>query len=158
MLRMSSGDHPLETLELCLWSREVILFTNESADGAKAQELSAIPGVRLVTGKISGLQSVDGVENQLRAVLMENGGRIACHALFFSPHQALHSSLARRLDCRVDGSSIGCDSDGGTVVPGLFIAENVTKGIQMAIVAASEGLVTAAINNWLMDFDASHPA
>lgn len=34
---------------------------------------------------------------------------------------------------------------------------NVTKGIQMAIVAASEGLITAAsIVNWLMDYDASN--
>jgi thioredoxin reductase len=143
-------------LELCLWSRRVILFTNLPAVGAKTPELPAHAEIRLVTGKVGGLQSVNGVENQLEAVSMEDGERIACHALFFSPHQAQHSSLAQRLGCQVDGSSVGCDSDGCTDVPGLFVAGNVTKGIQMAIVAAAESLVTAAaINNWLMDLDAS---
>lgn len=146
-------------LELCLWSRRVLLFTNQPADGGKIPELPALSSVRLVTGIIGGLQSVDGVKNQLESVAMENGERVACHALFFSPHQALHSPLAQRLGCRVDGSSVNCDSEGSTDVPGLFVTGNVTKGIQMAMVAAAEGLVTAAaINNWLMDFDASHPA
>ncbi len=146
-------------LELCLWSRQIILFTNEPAEGGKPPELPAQSGVRLVTGKIGGLQCVDGVANQLEAVSLESGERISCNALFFSPHQAQHSSLAQRLGCRVDGSSVDCDSEGCTDVSGLFVAGNTTKGIQMAIVAAAEGLVTAAaINNWLMEFDASHCA
>ncbi len=146
-------------LELCLWSRDVILFTNETADCGEPPRLPARSTLRLVIGKIGRLHSVDGVENQLESVSLENGERIPCDSLFFSPHQARHSSLAQRLGCRVDGSSIDCDSEGDTGVPGLFVAGNVTEGIQMAIVAAAEGLVTAAaINNWLMDFDASHPA
>ena len=149
----------LLALELCLWSSQVILFTNEPESGGKPPDLPARSGIRLVTGRIGSLQSVEGVETQLEAVSMENGRRIACHALFFSPHQALHSSLAQRLGCRVDGSSVSCDSDGDTDVPGLFVTGNATRGIQMAIVAASEGLVTAAaINNWLMDLDASNTA
>jgi thioredoxin reductase len=139
-------------LELCLWSREVILFANGQSEGAAPSE-----NIHLVTGKIRSLKSIDGVGNQLEAVMMENGGRIACDALFFSPDQAQHSTLARRLGCHVDGSSVDCDADGGTDVTGLFVTGNVAKGIQMAIVAASEGLITAAaINDWLMDFDASN--
>lgn len=145
-------------LELRLWSRQVIHFTNEPAEGGQPPELPANSGVRLVTGRIGGLHSVVCVENQLEAVTLENGERIACHALFFSPHQALHSSLAQRLGCQVEGSSVNCDSEGGTEVTGLFVAGNATKDVQMAIVAVAEGLVTAAaISNWLMDFDASHP-
>ena len=46
--------------------------------------------------------------------------------------------------------------DGRTVIEGLFVAGNASKGIQMAIVAAAEGLqAAAAINNWLMDYENS---
>ncbi len=142
-------------LELRLWSHEVILFTHDSDD----TELPSLSGIRFVRGKIDGLHSIEGIEKQLEAVSLENGERIGCDALFFSPHQAQHSSLAQRLGCRVDGLSVNCDSEGCTEVSGLFVAGNATKGIQMAIVAAAEGLVTgAAINDWLLDFDASHPA
>lgn len=137
--------------ELCLWSQQVVLFTHETAG-----EPLEIPGVRVVPGKIERLHCVAGTENQLESVVTENGERVPCHALFFSPHQAQHSSLAQRLGCQVDGSSVGCDSTGNTRLPGLFVAGNATKGIQMTIVAAAEGLVTAAaINDWLMDHEDS---
>lgn len=146
-------------LELCLWSSEVILFTNKSADRGKTPEFPSSSDVRVVRGEIDCLHSVEGMERQLEAVSLESGERIACDALFFSPHQAQHSSLAQSLGCNVEGSSVSCDSDGGTDVNGLFVTGNATKGIQMAIVAASEGLITAAaINDWLMDFDSTHPA
>lgn len=144
-------------LELCLWSSEVIFFTNESVENAKAPGFPAGSAIRVVIGKIDELHSVDGVENQLEAVSMQNGERICCDALFFSPHQAQHSSLAQRLGCRADGLNVNCDSVGSTDVSGLFVAGNATKGIQMAIVAAAEGLVSAAaINDWLLDYDSSH--
>ena len=96
------------------------------------------------------------MENQLESVSLENGESIPCDTLFFSPNQAQHSPLAQALGCRVEGSSVDCDSKGSTDVPGLFVAGNSSKGIQMAIVAAAEGLiVAAAINDWLSDLEAS---
>lgn len=140
--------------ELCLWSHEVILFTNEATQDNNLPQLPSPSGIRLITGKIEGLQSADGVANQLKAVSLENGEWIACHALFFSPNQVQHSCLAQSVGCLLDGSSVGCDTEGGTYLPGFFVAGNATKGIQMAIVAAAEGLITAAaINEWLMDLD-----
>lgn len=142
--------------ELQLWSREVILFWGESK-GLYPSRLIGGTYLRQIRGKIAGLEPLEGTTNTLAAVLLENGDRIACDALFFSPSQSQHSALARRLGCVVHGATVGCSSSGETNIPGLFAAGNATTGLQMALVAASEGLIAAAaVNTWLCDFDASY--
>ena len=50
-------------------------------------------------------------------------------------------------------------TDGSTAIQGLFAAGNATRGIQMAMIAAAEGLKAgAAINCWLTDAEQSYLA
>jgi thioredoxin reductase len=137
-------------LELLRWSQDVSLFTMgiEITPVASVERLHALP-VNVIEGRIAALEGSEGRVERLR---MEDGTVHECDAVFFSPVQAQHSSLARRLGCDVDGNAgaVVSQPDCSTGIQGLFVAGNASKGIQMAIVAAAEGVkAAAAINRWL---------
>lgn len=133
--------------ELLQWSKDVTLFTNKSGNIGQSALGSKI---RIVEGPITHLL---GNYTQLDGVIVGHS-HIECTALFFSPTQAKQSHLAETLGCQIDGEAICCNLEGEASVPGVYVAGNVTKGIQMAIVAAAEGLQTAAsINTYLLQKD-----
>ena len=150
---MGAGNQAAElALELLLWSDDVSLFVNGDAPapelGGKLErrgvKVFADPPVRLA-----------GEAKRLSAVELADGTRVACDALFLLSKQTQHDDFAERLGCElVDGSQVHCDGDGRTSMPGLFVAGNATEGLQLAMVAAAEGLkAAAAINEWLLDAD-----
>ena len=48
---------------------------------------------------------------------------------------------------------VACDPDGRTSVPGVFVAGDVSRDVQLAIIAAAEGARAAlAINKSLVDY------
>jgi thioredoxin reductase len=141
-------------LELVLWSSDVTLFSHgvELTDPLEIQRLSRV-GIKQVKDRVL---TLEGHGDKLSSVKTETQAIYPCDALFFSPTQAQRSPLAQRLGCEIDGS--GCitnaDPDGGTDEQGIFVAGNASKGVQMALVAAAEGLKAAsAINNWLLELD-----
>lgn len=147
------------TLELTLWSSSVTLYANGNElpnEMATTHLISS--GVHVVREAV---ESLEGRDHHLEKVVLKNGEVHACNALFFSAHQAQHTPLAQRMGCVLDHTS-GCvmaGGDGGTAVQGLYIAGNASMGIQMAIVAAAEGLKAgAAINEWLLEADQSYLA
>lgn len=139
--------------ELLQWSRDIILFTN---DPIISPEAAWVEGKKVgnVKGRISALA---GEQKLLSEVKMDDGSVVTRDSLFFSPAQAQHSTLVREIGCHLDDNCIGCGPDGRTQTEGLFAAGNATKGIQMAIMAAAEGLRTAAaINAWLVAYEKSY--
>jgi thioredoxin reductase len=62
------------------------------------------------------------------------------------------SDLAAQLGCKVaSNGSVEQDEDGQTCVPGVFVAGDASRDVQLAIVAAAEGVRAAfAINKRLM--------
>jgi thioredoxin reductase len=50
---------------------------------------------------------------------------------------------------------IRCDLRGATSVPGVYAAGNASRGVQMVIAAAAEGMIAAmAINDAMLEADA----
>jgi thioredoxin reductase len=145
-------------LELLLWSSQVSLFTMgiEVTPIPTVERLRSLP-VQVIDGRISAMEGDDG---QVKLLRMDDGSVHECDAVFFSPSQAQHSSLARRLGCEVDGSAgavVASYQDCSTGIQGLFVAGNASKGIQMVIIAAAEGVkAAAAINNWLLEANQSY--
>lgn len=136
-------------LELLIWSNQVTLFTN-TPPGTQPISIPAGRSLNVVEGEISILER-NGAH--LQFVVIDDRS-YACDALFFSPLQSQHHDFAAKLGCHVAAGEIECGPEGGTGLSGLFIAGNASCGIQMAIVAAAEGLkAAAAINDWLIDYD-----
>lgn len=146
-------------LELRLWSKEIVLCTNgtDVCDRAALQLLEK-NGVEVIKKSIARLE---GTGSQLEWIVFEDGIREARRALFFSPGQYQRSELAKKLGCEfcAEDGCVQCGEDASTGVPGVFVAGNASRGLQLVIAAAAEGAEAGfAINSALLDEEAASGA
>jgi len=143
-------------LELLLWSKDVVLCTNGPSDcGQEVLAPMACNGVRIIYTRIARLE---GTGNKLERIRFHDGSEIARTALFFSPGQHQRSHLAEQLGCEFceDDGCVQCDENAATCVPGVYAAGNASRGVQLVIAAAAEGMQAAfAINTALLEADAA---
>lgn len=150
---MGSGDEAAElALELRLWSADVSLFVDGEPPG---RDLLAKLKRRGVPVFFSPPAKLVGQDKEITGVELADGTTVPCEALFLVAAQIQHDDFVEKLGSKLVGESkVDCDGEGRTDTPGLFVAGNVTQGLQLAMVAAAEGLkAAAAINDWLMDVD-----
>jgi thioredoxin reductase len=142
-------------LELLLWSKDTVLCTSgeTNCDRAVLDRLEH-NGVRLIEQPIARLE---GSGDKLERIRFRDGGEIPCDALFFSPGQHQRSHLAEMLGCEfceADGC-VQCGENAATSVPGVYAAGNASRGVQLVIAAAAEGMQAGfAINSALLEADA----
>jgi thioredoxin reductase len=132
------------------WSTDVSFAPDDpdSLSDREARGLAAV-GIRLLTSPVVGLA---GEGAHLAEVLLADGSRRPCRALFFNTGQHQRSPLIERF-------GIQMTSKGGAVtgrreethIRGLFVAGDATRDVQFVIVAAAEGATAAvAIDKELM--------
>lgn len=139
-------------LMLKQWTADVMLFTDGPA------ELSADYRARLKREGIAVYEqrigSVEGTpEGKLERIVLASGEVIERKAMFFNTGQHQRSALPARLGCEVDakgGITVG-EYDVETCVPGVYVAGDASRDVQLVIVAAAEGTKAAfAINKALL--------
>jgi thioredoxin reductase len=129
------------------WSRHVVLLT----DGPG--RLTRAARARLARHEVSVRQEpiarLDHNEGQVRAAVFTSGDAEPCDAIFFKTGQSQQSDLARRLGCRfTEKGVVKTGHLEQTAVPGLYVAGDASRDVQLAIVAAAEGVKAAfAINS-----------
>jgi thioredoxin reductase len=120
------------------WAKDIILFTDGPA-GFSATERTHLErnGIRLSEKKVA---SLSGARGKLKAVVVEDGERILRDTLFFDTPIRGQSRLAESLGCqfRRDGG-IKSGRYEATNVPGVYVAGNIIRDVQLSIVAAAEG-------------------
>jgi thioredoxin reductase len=120
------------------WASDILLCTDGPSRYSSAQraELEA-NGIDLTEKRVARL---DGARGRLRAVEFADGSRIEREALFFDTPSRAQSPLAESLGCRFtrDGG-VACGEYEATSVPGVYVAGNITRDVQLSIVAAAEG-------------------
>jgi len=132
------------------WSEDLLLLTNGPAALADDERLRmARHGIQIDERTISHLD--DGPEATVHIVFAD-GGVLARAAIFHRSAQQQRSELARQLGCALHEPMPGIeviqvDASGQTSVPGVFAAGDATTPMQQALVAASAGLVAAAMLN-----------
>ena len=147
--------HGKSGVALCLslksWTEDVVLLTDGPPGLAQfdADRLARY-NVPVRQEKIARLEGSGGM---LEAVLFGNGERLERKALFFSTGQHQRSSLASQLGCFfTKKGTVRTNRLEGTNIPGLYVAGDASKDVQLAIVAAAEGAKAAfAINEALQD-------
>jgi thioredoxin reductase len=146
-------------IELLLWSKDLVLCTNGTLTAdRKAVETIKRLGIRIIETPIALLE---GAGNTLEGIRFTDGGFLRRSALFFSPGQYQRSPLAERLGCEFcEGNNcIQCGEDTATNTPGVYAAGNASRGVQLVIAAAAEGMQAAfAINSALLEADAASNA
>jgi thioredoxin reductase len=140
-------------LALLTWTSDVILFTDGHARiPRKDRELLARRGVSVRTGKIARLE---GEHGNLRRVVLENGDAVERDAMFFSTSQHQACDIASGLGCVMNRrGTVETNRLEMSNVPGLYVAGDASRDVQLVIVAAAEGAKAAfAINVALQEDD-----
>jgi thioredoxin reductase len=135
-------------LSLRTWSADVTLLTDGPArlDPADAERL-ARHQVVVRPQKITRLEGTGNLEQ----VVFRDGSALALRAIFVSAAQTQRCDLASGLGCIFNGKgTVRTGRLEKTNIPGLYVAGDASRDVQLAIVAAAEGAKAAiAINTSL---------
>jgi thioredoxin reductase len=134
------------------WTHDLILCTHGPTELAAAERRALDHyGIPVREEPIAKLEATDGC---LEAVVFQNGARLARKALFFSTGQHPRSRLLESLGCQFAEKGVVYDEDGATSVHGIYVAGDVSRDVQLAVIAAAEGARAAlAINKGLLHRD-----
>lgn len=124
------------------WTRDILVCTDGPA-GLSRQEQTALAanGIRIETARIARLEGPDG---KLERIVFEGERAIARSAMFFNLPTHPQSELARTLGCQITSTGgIRCGQYEASSVPGVFVAGNILRDVQLSIVAAAEGAKSA---------------
>jgi thioredoxin reductase len=140
-------------LELTAWSRDLVLCTNGPADlRAKERERLARNNIAIREERITRLEHTDGM---LERVIFETGAPLPRRAMFFITGYRQRSDLPARLGVAFTSKGAVRTTEYETTdVPGLYVAGDASRKVQLVIIAAAEGAEAAfAINSALLRDD-----
>ena len=139
------------------WSDDVVLVTNGPSRLrlADRERLDGY-GVKVRSELISVLE---GEAGHLSRIVFADGEPLPRRALFFVGRPQQRSDLARRLGARFTGKGmVWADTKQATDVPGLYVAGDAARDVQLAVVAAAEGVKAAVAIVADLDVDrVDHP-
>ena len=120
------------------WSNDIALCTNGPSRLSKEAKIHlARNGIRLYENRIKRLE---GRKGMLEAIAFAGGQKLPRTALFFDTSTRAQSKLAEILGCQFSkNGGVKCGQYEATSVPGVFVAGNIIKDVQLVIVAAAEG-------------------
>jgi thioredoxin reductase len=130
------------SLEMTVWSRNIVLCTDGKVELTQEdRDRLGRQGVRIIEHAIARLE---GSRSSLERIRFKNGHSVPCRALFFCPETQQSSELAFNLGCELGrNNAIETRSYERTNIPGLFIAGDASRRVQLAVVAAAEGAMAA---------------
>jgi thioredoxin reductase len=123
---------------LTAWTSDIVLCT-DGPPGLPATDIDHLErnGIRLERDKLERLEGRDG---KLTAIVFKGGRSLPRTALFFDTPTHGQSTLTEKLGCRFNRhGGILCGKYEATSVPGVYVAGNIIKDVQLSIVAAGEG-------------------
>ncbi|KAA3440533.1 NAD(P)/FAD-dependent oxidoreductase [Rufibacter hautae] len=134
------------SLSLKTWSSDVMLFTDGTNRLTREdRELLARNKVQINTAAIERLEGEDG---HMQHIVLKNGQVENREAMFFSTGSDQHSDLARQLQCDFTSKGVvRTYKHQQTNVPGLYVAGDAARDMQLVIVAAAEGTKAAVAIN-----------
>ncbi len=119
------------------WTADIVLCTDGEIVAPTAQRQLQRNGIQVRTAAIAKLEARGG---QLSRIVFRDGEKLARDALFFDTPSAEQSALSRAIGCEYgDHGGVKCGQYSSTSVPGVYAAGNITRDVQLAIVAAAEG-------------------
>jgi thioredoxin reductase len=126
------------SLSLKAWSENITLLTNGEQHLRPAEhEIVKSHGIRVVADKVKRLEGTGG---RLEKIVLENAPAIDCRGLFISYGYDQHSDLARQLGCAFTSKGVARTNKFQYAgAPGVYVAGDASKDMQMVIVAAAEG-------------------
>jgi thioredoxin reductase len=127
-----------QALAMKTWSNDVTLFTDGTNKLSRLDlELLERNDVKICTTKISSLEGDDGA---LHYIILANGEKREHQAMFFSTGSTQQSDLGEQLGCEFTNKGvIKTRRQQKSNIPGLYVAGDAARDMQLVIVAAAEG-------------------
>jgi thioredoxin reductase len=142
-----------QALAMKNWSDDVTLYT-DGTEKLRPQDLDLLKhnGVKVCTDTI---ERLEGEEGMLQRIILKNGKNREQQALFFSGDTTQQSDIAEQLGCEFTGKGvIKTRRLQQANIPGLYVAGDAARDMQLVIVAAAEGAKAGvAINMELQEED-----
>lgn len=142
-------------LALRTWTPDVVLLTDGPPalreDAARLSE----HGIPVRTGRVARLEGAGGF---LEQIVFDDGSTLARSGIFVSTGQSQRSDLAEKLGCAFTRKgAVRTGRLEGTNVSGLYVVGDASKDVQLAIVAAAEGVKAAIAINKSFELGAGQP-
>lgn len=134
------------SISLKTWSSNVTLFT-DGTRRLRATDIQLLErnNIKIVTAPIEGLE---GEGSRLEQVILQGGTQVACNAIFFTTGQDQRTNLGQQLSCDFTSKGvIKTYHQQQTNVPGLYVAGDASRDMQLVIVAAAEGTKAGVMIN-----------
>jgi thioredoxin reductase len=125
-------------LAMKTWSEDLVLCT-DGPTGLRPDALRRLQAARIAvrSDKMTRMEATG--DSGLRIVFV-SGDALARHAVFLSTAYRQRSDLAEQLGCHfTHRGAVHSNSLQGTAVPGLYVAGDAARDVQLIIVAAAEG-------------------
>jgi len=125
-------------LALTTWSHEITLYTDgKKYVKPKNMELLKQKSIRVVFQPIASLQGNNG---KIKNIVLKNGEKQRCDALFFSSGYETQCDIAKTLGCNFGKNKLVLTNKSQqTNITGLYVVGDVAKDVQFVVVAAAEG-------------------
>jgi thioredoxin reductase len=126
------------SLSLKTWSSDVTLYT-DGTRRLRREDLQLLERnrVKICTAPI---ERVEGEGTQLQRVLLAGGLSMPCEAIFFSTGTEQRCDLVQQLGCDLTSKGVARTyKNQMTNIPGLYVAGDAARDMQLVIVAAAEG-------------------
>jgi thioredoxin reductase len=140
-------------LELVAWSSDLVLCT-DGPSGLEPSDIERLSrnGILLREERIVRLE---GREGELENIVFANGEKLARRGMFFSTGNRQGCDLPARLGCEfTEKGAVNTGEYESTQRPGLYVAGDASRAVQLVVVAAAEGAQAAfAINTALLKED-----
>jgi thioredoxin reductase len=135
-------------IELKTWSRDLVVCTDGFRLAPKDTRRLEKHGIAFRQQRI---ERLEGRAGHLRLIRFDDGSSVRRRVMFFSSGQQQGSDLAVQLGCGLtERGAVETGEYEATNIPGLFVAGDASRLVQLAIVAAAEGAQAAfAINQQL---------
>ncbi len=120
------------------WTHDILVCT-DGPPGLSRTERAELASnqIEIESTRVVRLEGSDG---KLERIVFEGGRAVDRAAMFFNLPTRPQSELARSLGCQItSGGGIRCGKYEATSVPGVFVAGNILRDVQLSIVAAAEG-------------------
>jgi thioredoxin reductase len=139
-------------IQLTVWSPDVVLCSDGfrlSREQLARLERHRIPWHRTRVARL------EGADGRLERIVFQDGTSLARRVMFFQSGQRQGSDLAAQLGCAfTHKGAVRTGEYEVTDVPGVYVAGDASRLVQLAIVAAAEGAQAAfAINSALVQED-----
>jgi thioredoxin reductase len=125
-------------LGLITWSNNITLYT-DGGNYVKQEHLKLLKkkNIHVIVEPILYLE---GHESQIKNIVLKNGEKYRCDALFFSCGYEIQCSLVETLGCNLGKNKLAITNKSQqTNIPGLYVVGDADKDVQFVVVAAAEG-------------------